>query len=109
MSTPHAPGSEPAPRAEEHIGRGRLEDDETQAPGAPLEGLDAPCLHKRQFLDAYRAATAVFSSRLTLLNDRMGTSSRDEYERLRQQVDEARVGSEQARLALERHVADHGC
>jgi hypothetical protein len=63
-----------------------------------------PCDHKRQLLDAYRAATTAFSSRLPLLNDRMGTSSRDEYERLRRQVDEARVSSEQARLALERHV-----
>jgi cell division septal protein FtsQ len=81
--------------------------DRTQV-GAAAEGVDA-LSRKAALLKAYSAATAAFSSRLDLLNGRIGTSSRDEYERLRRQVDEARVASEHGRLALERHVAEHGC
>jgi hypothetical protein len=38
----------------------------------------------------------------------MGTSLRPEYERLSRASDDARVKSEQARLALEQHIAAHG-
>ena len=39
----------------------------------------------------------------------MGTSPREEYIRLTQISNEARLQSEQARLALEKHIATHGC
>jgi hypothetical protein len=39
----------------------------------------------------------------------MGTSAKTEYERLTRAADEARVKSEQVRLALEQHVAAHNC
>jgi hypothetical protein len=39
----------------------------------------------------------------------VGTSTKDEYVRLQLLVDEARVKSEQSRLALERHVTEHKC
>lgn len=67
------------------------------------------CAEKRRLLDAYHGATVLFSQRLSDLNDRIGTSTRAEYEALRRRVDTERVASEQARLALECHVADRGC
>jgi hypothetical protein len=70
---------------------------------------DEQCLEKRRLLEAYQAATASFSRQLTILNERLGTSPRDEYDSLRRAVDTERVRSEQARLALEQHVADHDC
>jgi hypothetical protein len=39
----------------------------------------------------------------------MGTSLKDEYDRLERASNEARVRSEQARLALEQHIAAHRC
>lgn len=73
------------------------------------ESTAEPCEAKRRLLDDYQAATEAFSRGLTVLNDRIGTSSRDEYDRLRRAVDDARLKSEEARLVLERHVADHAC
>ncbi len=43
------------------------------------------------------------------LRRRMGTSRKDEYVRLERASNEARVKSEQARLALEQHIAAHHC
>jgi hypothetical protein len=42
---------------------------------------------------------------LTELQQKMGTSPKAEYNRMQLLVDEARIQSEQARLALERHIA----
>ena len=76
-------------------------------PALPLEAEQ--CAEKRLLLKAYQLATASFSNQLTMLHERIGTTARDEYESLRRAVDAERVRSEQARLALEHHVADHGC
>jgi len=70
---------------------------------------DEQCIEKRRLVETYQQATASFSRQLTILNERLGTSPRDEYDSLRRAVDTERVRSEQARLALEQHVADHGC
>jgi hypothetical protein len=39
----------------------------------------------------------------------MGLLRKDEYEMLRQFVDDARKKSEDARAALDNHIAEHGC
>jgi hypothetical protein len=39
----------------------------------------------------------------------MGVSPKEEYERLQRVSEEWRVHSVQARLALEQHIAAHGC
>ena len=57
----------------------------------------------------YEAATAKFASCVAELNRKMGTSPKADYDRLQRISDEARVKSEHARLALEEHVAAHGC
>ena len=72
-------------------------------------GVEDYCEQKRRLLADYDAATAAFSGLVSTLNRQIGTSSRAAYEELRRSVDEARVRSEQARLALESHVAQHGC
>ena len=74
---------------------------------APLK--DEQCIEKRRLVETYQQATARFSKQLTILNERLGTSPRDEYDELRRAVDTERMRSEQARLALEQHVADRGC
>jgi hypothetical protein len=67
------------------------------------------CTHKEQLAQAYKATTARFAEAVAQLQRQIGTSSRSEYERLQRASDEARVKSEQARLALEQHVITHGC
>ena len=67
------------------------------------------CEEKTRLLAEYGAATKKFSAAVAELQRKMGTSPKAEYERLTRASDDARVKSEQARLALESHIAAHGC
>jgi hypothetical protein len=67
------------------------------------------CEEKQLLGSEYEAATKNFSRTVSELQQNMGVSSKAEYERLARASDEARVKSEQARLALEQHVSAHGC
>jgi hypothetical protein len=57
----------------------------------------------------YEAATAKFSEGVKELQQKIGISAKQEYESLDRAANEARVKSEQARLALEQHIATHRC
>ena len=57
----------------------------------------------------YDAATSKFSEAVRELRRMMGTSPKEEYDRLFRASNEARMRSEQARLALEQHIAAHLC
>jgi hypothetical protein len=67
------------------------------------------CEEKNRLLREYEAATVAFSAAVKELRLRMGTSPKEEYKRLAQSSNEARVKSDGARVALEHHIADHGC
>ncbi len=67
------------------------------------------CAEKSRLLEAYRKGTEMLLSSLDELSTRMGTVDKDEYERLRRITDENRMKAEQARLDMERHIADHRC
>jgi hypothetical protein len=67
------------------------------------------CREKARLASEYELATTGFSEAVTELRRRMGTSSKAEYTRLESAANEARVKSEQGRLAFEQHVAAHGC
>jgi hypothetical protein len=57
----------------------------------------------------YEAATSSFSGAVKELRRKIGTSPKEEYKRLERISNEARVKSEQARLALEQHIVAHRC
>jgi hypothetical protein len=67
------------------------------------------CPEKARLAKEYEAATAMFSAAVGELALRIGTSPHAEYQRLQRVSDEARLKSEQARLALEQHTVAHGC
>jgi hypothetical protein len=67
------------------------------------------CEEKGRLLTEYGAAAKRFSASVAEMQAKMGTSAKGEYDRLQRASDEARVRSEQARLALEQHVAAHQC
>jgi len=67
------------------------------------------CEEKQRLGSEYEAATKKFSKAVSDLQQKMGVSSKAEYDRLARAADEARVKSEQARLALEQHIGDHRC
>jgi hypothetical protein len=57
----------------------------------------------------YEATTALFSEAVTELRKNIGTSSKEDYDRLGRVANDARLKSEQARLVLEEHIAEHRC
>ena len=67
------------------------------------------CEEKQRLGLEYEMATKRFSQAVSELQQKMGVSTKPEYERLSRIADEARVRSEQARLALEQHVGAHLC
>ena len=67
------------------------------------------CEEKDRLLAEYSRASVAFSDAVATLQRKTGTSTRPEYETLRRAADDARMKSEQARLALEGHAAMHGC
>ena len=76
------------------------------------------CFEKYRLLTEYHAAARRFVFALSRLMDTMDLRARDEEEKLhnlaeqnqaRKLVEEMRVHTEEARLAFERHVAEHGC
>jgi hypothetical protein len=69
----------------------------------------AACVSKQELHNRYQMATASYSRAVEVLNERIDGLSRHEYDFLRQFVDDARARSEEARDALDRHVAEHGC
>ena len=67
------------------------------------------CEEKARLAATYESATGKFSAAVTELNQRIGICQKEEYERLDRAANESRVRSEQARLALEQHIAAHRC
>jgi len=59
------------------------------------------CEEKQRLATEYEAATTKFLDSFIELRKKIGTVAIDEYQRLDRAADEARVKSEQARLAFE--------
>jgi hypothetical protein len=74
-----------------------------------MKARTSDCDEKTRLAQQYEFATAQFSEAVKELSQRMGTSSKEEYARLDRVANELRVKSEQARLALEQHIASHRC
>jgi hypothetical protein len=84
---------------------------ETRFRIVPLSEVPTPmnCEEKARLLRQYDYATLAFSNAVQELRRKIGTSPKEEYTRLTQISNEARAQSEQTRLALEQHIAAHGC
>jgi hypothetical protein len=67
------------------------------------------CEEKAQLAHAYDAATAKFAEAVRQLLRNLGTSATAEFARLQRISDDERVKSDEARQALEQHMAAHGC
>jgi len=67
------------------------------------------CEEKARLTMEYEAATSAFSEAVKELHRKIGTSPKEEYRRLEQISSEARMKSEQTRLALELHISSHRC
>ena len=70
---------------------------------------DIACEDKARLLREYQATTEAFARSVQELQELRGTSSLVEYQRFQRLSEEARIKSEQARLALEHHISTHHC
>ena len=60
-------------------------------------------------MDRYAAAINEFSRCAGILNERMGTMYKGDYERLAKVMNDARDTSGACHKALLAHIAEHGC
>ena len=67
------------------------------------------CDERARLLNEYNSATMAFSASVAELVQKPGTTLEGEYKRLKNAADQARIATEQARLNLEKHIAEHGC
>jgi hypothetical protein len=66
-------------------------------------------VEKGRLHHAYHHATVEYSRATEVLNWTRGTIPVEEYGKLRQSIAEARARSEEAREAMDQHIAEHGC
>jgi hypothetical protein len=67
------------------------------------------CEQHWELLAAYQKAVVLFSTTLDALQSSRATLVQDEYKRMRNYVEQTRLLAEDARIDLDRHVAEHGC
>ena len=67
------------------------------------------CEEKTRLMDEYSTATVAFTKAVQDLRRQLGTSPTEESNRLERISSQARVKAEQPKLALEQHIAVHGC
>ena len=67
------------------------------------------CEQKAHLIDNYAAATNEYNRVVKLLRLKLGTSPKAEYDQLQLLTEQTRLRRDAARLALYRHISDHGC
>jgi hypothetical protein len=67
------------------------------------------CAEKKQLGVLLENAAKDYSLALRNLSAQIAVVPKDIYDQLRARADGLRLQSESARLALERHIAEHGC
>jgi hypothetical protein len=72
-------------------------------------GAAPACEDRDRLTHIYQQASAKYNRALAALNWKIGSITKQEYERLRSFTEEAHSKLEQARTALDRHIAEHGC
>ena len=67
------------------------------------------CRQKLRLLDVYNRATNMYSEAVILQASEIGFVSKAGHQALRENSNDARQLSADARERLDRHIADHGC
>jgi hypothetical protein len=72
-------------------------------------GAVPACEEKSRLLRAYSFASSDYKRALEVLNRRTGVLLEGDYKTIRAFAEETRQLAEQARAALDKHIAEHGC
>jgi hypothetical protein len=68
-----------------------------------------PCQEKARLLEEFRESLRLYGLTVSALTSARPSATKMEYEGLKGSSDQARRRSEEARLALDRHIKEHGC
>jgi hypothetical protein len=71
--------------------------------------VPAACADKERLLHAYQIAASDYSRAVLVLSERAGVMSKEDYDRIREYSEHARIEAEAARRSMDRHMAEHGC
>lgn len=80
-----------------------------RTPSLNAKTAEKACEEKDRLSRAYSFANSDYVRAAELLNKRKGVMSRQDYEEIRRYAEKMRTMVDQARTALERHTAEHGC
>ena len=72
-------------------------------------GTAPVCEEKSNLLRVYSFATSDYSRAVMVLHERMRVMSKQDYEEIRAFAEKTRKLADQARAALDKHTAEHGC
>ena len=67
------------------------------------------CAKRIELLDAYAKAVTLFNETVQTLNETRTTGTDEEYDRVREYVEQIRLECRQARITLQTHRREHGC
>jgi hypothetical protein len=67
------------------------------------------CSERIRLLSEYHDAAKRYSAAVAEMKQRIGITSRDDYWKLLEAAEKARLLSNEARARLERHLASHNC
>ena len=71
--------------------------------------MPGPCSEKARLLQDYQTAAEDYSRAVRALSERSGVMSKAAYIEIRDYSETARAKAEDARNAMDRHIAEHGC
>jgi len=77
--------------------------------GEALQAEKSECSEKARLLAKYKIAALDYGRVVSVLSERAGVMSEEEYVRIRDYIEVAHVITDRARTMLDRHVAEHGC
>jgi hypothetical protein len=69
----------------------------------------ASCEEKTRLLRDHLATQSDYGRAVTLLHEQSGTMFKRDYDAIRMFAEKAEEAVERTRVALERHIAEHGC
>ena len=76
---------------------------------APAKAMVEKCTKHSELLSDYIRVLSLFNSAVQALHESRATATREEYDRIKNYVEQVRLQCEKARITWETHQREHGC